>query len=105
MISFVYKISCNDEKIKEIYIGSSSGSFNKRYSDHKYNCNTLGCPKYNTFKYNFIRDNGGFSNWKMEILEEYLNITDKELLKEETKYLKKYDKVLNKRLPIKFIEE
>ena len=51
MKSFVYKLYCKDENIKEVYIGSSKRCFSKRYGDHKYNCNTFDCPKYNCYKY------------------------------------------------------
>lgn len=98
--SFVYKLYCDG--IDEVYIGSSKNTLCKRYGDHKYNCNNKGCPKYNQSKYKFIRENGGFDKWKMEVLEEYINIDEIDLLLEEKKHIENYEKVLNERLPIKF---
>lgn len=100
--SYVYKFSCNDPNIEEVYIGSSKyNPLFTRLSDHKYNCNCVFSPKYYQHKYKFMRNTGGFDNWVMTILQEYENITNIELLKEEKKYIESFEKVLNKKLPIR----
>ena len=38
--SMIYKICCNDLKIKEIYIGSTT-NFTKRKQTHKSYCNNI----------------------------------------------------------------
>ena len=99
---FIYKIFSKDSNIEEVYIGSSKTTLGKRFGDHRYNCNNFGCPKYNQYKYKFMRQHGGFDNWDIIILEKYDDIDEFDLLLEERKYIESFEKVLNKRLPIKF---
>ena len=87
----VYQISCVDSNIDEIYIGSTE-NFKDRITTHK--------KKYNSgykFKvYNFIRANGGLSNWDIipiEIID--FPISKLELRQYEQGYLDKYKPRLN----------
>ena len=62
----IYKISCLDENVKEIYIGHTTIKLKIRQRVHRSYC------KYNTSKlYSYIRANGGFENFKFEIIEHY----------------------------------
>ena len=58
-----YKIYCSDNNIQGIYIGSTK-NFKKRKSEHFYSSNTD-----NSIFYQTIRENGGWQNWIMEIIE------------------------------------
>ena len=59
-----YKISCLQADVLDLYIGHT-GNFVKRKFDHKKSCvNNVSCSLYDV-----IRQHGGWSNWKMEILE------------------------------------
>jgi len=67
--SVIYKIVCNTDKTL-IYIGSSC-NFITRKSHHKSSCNNPNGKKYNYPLYTMIRDNGGWDNFRMVIIEEY----------------------------------
>jgi len=69
MIYYIYKIVCNDVSVTDFYVGSTSNIRNRKW-DHKSNCNNENCKKYNQKIYQTIRDNGGWDNWRIVILEE-----------------------------------
>jgi len=66
----IYTIRCKDETITEEYIGSTT-NFNQRKNSHKSTCNNEKDIHYNESKYKFIRNNGGWDNWDMIMVEEY----------------------------------
>jgi len=61
----IYKITCIDEKVPGIYVGSTK-SFVKRQRKHKQESSN---EKNNIKLYNTIRDNGDWVNWEIKILE------------------------------------
>ena len=67
--SVIYKIVCNTDGTL-IYIGSTC-SFTTRKSQHKLICNSPNSKKYNLPVYKMIRENGGWDNFRMVIIEEY----------------------------------
>jgi hypothetical protein len=69
MSYIIYKICCDDLP-EFIYVGSTK-SFIKRKNRHKHNCNN-GCTQK---LYTTIRENGGWDNWRMVIIEECGEIT------------------------------
>jgi hypothetical protein len=69
MIYYIYKIVCNDVSITDFYVGSTSNIRNRK-CDHKSNCNNENSKKYNIKIYQTIRENGGWDNWRMVVLEE-----------------------------------
>ena len=71
MISGIYAIVCKDMKIEELYIGSTCNLENRIYK-HKYCCNNNNNLKV----YQFIRENGGFDNFKFIVLEHYKGETE-----------------------------
>ncbi len=64
---FVYKLFCDD--VNDFYIGSSF-DMKERKRQHIKNCYYSKGKEYNCKVYTFIRANGGFDNWKFEILVE-----------------------------------
>lgn len=66
----IYKICCNDVNIKEVYVGHTTDIIRRR-QQHKHNCNYENRKEYNDYKYQFIRDNGGWENWSLVPVEEY----------------------------------
>jgi len=68
MVSGVYCIVSKDTDIQEVYIGSCV-DLNKRITYHKGFCNNKNGKEYNFKLYQFIRENGGFNNWKFIWLE------------------------------------
>lgn len=82
--SIIYKICCRNLEIKELYIGSTT-NFSRRKCEHKTDCNNKNKKSYNYRVYQFIRDNGGWSNFDMVQIEQY-NATDKNSLHARERY-------------------
>jgi len=95
----VYKLKCINPNITEFYIGSSV-NIKKRIADHKTDCNNISIKnkKYNKKVYRFIRDNGGWDNWKFETLLE-VEVESKEELR--LKYERQYQLNLKPELNVK----
>ena len=104
MICCVYKIYCKDPEVKETYIGSTKKFYNREQS-HKSNCANSNSKEYNTFLYQFIRQNGGWDNFNMEIIEEFDEISKDDLLEKEKHYIKVNESKLNKNSPKQTMEE
>ena len=68
VLSGVYSIVCKDTNIQELYIGSTE-DFDVRLGKHKSDCNNKNSKEYNKNVYQFIRENGGWDNWKFIWLE------------------------------------
>jgi hypothetical protein len=91
---FIYKLCCLDVNVKEIYIGSST-NFKQRKKNHKSGCNNEKNKSYNSYKYKFIRDNGGWSNWTMIELYKYPCNDKRELECEENRVMIELQSQLN----------
>jgi len=98
--SIVYRISCKDQTITRIYIGSSV-NFKQRLYSHKSICNNQTSPYYNCMLYTYIRDNGGWGNFKMEVIEDVICENLRELHRKERYYMDVLGATLNKRRPYK----
>lgn len=70
--TIIYKIFCKDTTIPDLYVGYTT-NFVQRKHAHKQNCNN-NKSNYNYKLYDFIRNNGGWINWQMEIIA-YFNYT------------------------------
>jgi hypothetical protein len=68
--TIIYKITCKDLLINEIYIGHTT-NFVQRKHTHKISCINEKSKNYNCKLYEVIRKNGGWDNWKMEIIDFY----------------------------------
>ena len=66
--SRIYKIYCKLSGIDEYYVGSTA-NFISRCVLHKSDCNNIKSPRYNYKLYNYIRNNGGWENFTVEVLE------------------------------------
>jgi len=62
----IYKIASLDPKVKDIYIGSTA-DLKQRKIHHKSSCNN---ENNKTKVYQYIRDNGGWENFKVYVVEE-----------------------------------
>ena len=83
----IYKICCKDTDITDIYVGHTT-NINDRIRCHKDNCNYPKNKKYHFKVYDFIRNNGGWDNWNIIVLEEYpCNSYTDALIKERELYL------------------
>lgn len=101
----IYKLCCKDANITEIYIGSTVNKY-RRKGNHKTVCNNPNSNKYNYYVYQFIRENGGFDNWDLVILEEYPTENKNELVWKEREYIELLKPALNSaKRPIVTTEE
>jgi len=94
----IYKLCCKDANITDIYIGSTT-SFRHRKAGHKSDCNNENSKKYNFNLYKCIRENGGFLNWEMILVEYYSCKTKLELEKKEREIIEELKPTLNKTIP------
>jgi len=80
----IYKIVCDDMP-DYVYVGSTS-NFTNRKCGHKSNCFNINSKKYNYKLYSTIRENGGWDNWRMVIInecEEGITKTQAHIIEEE----------------------
>lgn len=98
----VYQIKCKDTNVREVYIGSTF-NLNQRVMKHRTRCLNQNDPAYNTFLYQFIRQNGGFDNFVFNVLEEF---EDKQKMKiAERHHIDKNNLNLNSHLPLRDAKE
>jgi hypothetical protein len=86
----------DDVELENIYIGSTA-NFRMRKCQHKNSCNSVNDRNHNESKYQYIRDNGGWDNWKMVWIEDYPCKSKRELLLREDEVMLQYQNRLNKR--------
>ena len=91
--SVIYKIVCNTDDTL-IYVGSSC-SFTTRKSQHKCVCYSPNSKKYNLPLYRMIRNNGGWENFRMVIIEQYPCETKTELHIREEELRVEYNANMN----------
>ena len=99
-----YKFICLNSDINSCYVGST-GNFKKRKADHKTVCNSENHRSYNYKIYQTIRENGGWSNWKMIEIGERENITKRDAEQIEEEYRKELKADMNERRPFITPEE
>ena len=100
----IYKLCCNDTDITDIYIGSTCNFTHRKYL-HKSKCNNEKDKNYNYYVYKFIRENGGWDNWSMILVEEVCCENKKQLNQKEREWIEKLKSTLNKKLPNRTPEE
>ena len=83
--TIIYKIFCKDPNVSDIYVGHTT-NFVQRKHAHKQNSMNSKSPCYDLKLYKIIRDNGGWDNWCMEIVN-FFNCKDSyEARKKEQEY-------------------
>lgn len=92
-----YKIFCKDESITDCYVGKTS-NFNIRQSQHKSNCNNSNKKDYKIYLYEYIRNNGDWDNWNIEVLEK-VNCNEEEAKVFERKWYNELHPTLNTQIP------
>jgi predicted GIY-YIG superfamily endonuclease len=60
----IYKISCKDPFVTDLYVGHTT-DFTKRLKSHRHAC---GDATAQNKLYTFMREHGGWQNWKMEMV-------------------------------------
>ena len=72
--TIIYKITCKEPSVTELYVGHTT-NFVQRKHAHKQNCINDKASNYKYKLYEVIRDNGGWNNWRMEIVN-FFNCKD-----------------------------
>jgi hypothetical protein len=89
-----YKISCKDAAITDLYIGHTI-NFVQRKATHKQGCNNPKTATYNLKLYNVIRRNGGWTNWRMDIIAHHDCKDLRDARTKEQEYFILYNATLN----------
>ena len=92
--TFFYKIFCKDAAITDLYIGHTI-NFVQRKSAHKQGCNNPKSDYYNRKLYNVIRQNGGWNNWRMDIIAYHDCKDQHDARTKEQEYFISYNATLN----------
>ena len=100
----IYKLCCKDPTITDIYIGSTC-NFTKRKYGHKSISQNPNNKRHNQKVYSYIRDNGGFDNWDMILLELVSVSNKREKEQKERIWIDKLKSSLNTYLPTQTITE
>jgi hypothetical protein len=93
-----YKIVCNDINITECYVGHTT-NFIKRKQYHKGSCNNENDKAFNYNIYKFIRENGGWENWDMVMIEKSKCENSLDAKKKEREYIEQLKASLNMNIP------
>ena len=89
-----YKIVSKDLNILDIYVGHTT-NFTKRKNSHKSACNNSNDVNYNTHVYKFIRNNDGWINFSMILIDTLPCINKLEAEKKERIYIETLNATLN----------
>ena len=96
--TIIYKITCKNETISDVYVGHTTNFVQRKYA-HKICC-TNNNNNNNCKLYQVIRNNGGWDNWKMEIID-VINCKDLyETRKKEQEYVVLFKATLNSIEPL-----
>lgn len=98
--TIIYKITCKDPNITDKYVGHTIDFVKRRYA-HSNNAQSEKSPNYNLKLYKFIRDNGGWNNWKMEIVNFYNCNNLREAKEKEQEHYIELQATLNSIEPLK----
>jgi hypothetical protein len=92
--SRIYKIWSDDEGVNEFYIGSSA-DFKKRCKTHYSKCNNPIANEYENKLYTYIRNNGGFGNFYIHIIQKLSCKNNRELREIEQQWITQLKHTLN----------
>jgi hypothetical protein len=65
--TIIYKITCKDAGIKDVYVGHTT-NFVQRKRAHKQSCVNPKSTNHACKLYAIMREHGGWTNWRMEIV-------------------------------------
>ena len=93
-----YKIVCKNVDIHDIYVGHTT-DFTTRKTRHKNICMNPNFKGHNSRVYSFIRDNGGWDNFDMILIERTKCEDILDAKRKERKYIEDMQATLNSNLP------
>ena len=99
-----YKIVCRDTTITDCYVGHTT-DFKRRNTMHQTTSNNENGKGYTAYVYKFIRDNGGFENFDMILIETKFCNNSLEAKREERNYIEQLNASLNTNIPSRTHDE
>jgi len=102
--TIMYKIVCDDLTIKDCYVGHTTNMTKRKYK-HKTACNNEKNKAHNRKIYKIIRQNGGWSNWSMLLIETFPCKDKHEACKREREIFEELDAKMNMVKPYRTQEE
>ena len=103
-IGYIYRIFCLDTSIKDEYIGSTT-NIRQRKCAHKNAHKNEKHKSYNKKVYQYIRANGGWDNWRMDLVEEIEFGTRQELNRREGEVIQSRGATLNRQVAGRTVQE
>jgi len=101
----IYKlVHFDDLNDENIYIGHTTNMVKRRYNHKKACCNPNN-KDYNSKAYQFIRENGGWDNWEMILVEKYSCNSINEAIARERYWKEHLKATLNTVVPGRTIKE
>jgi hypothetical protein len=97
--TIIYKITCKNKTITDVYVGHTT-NFVQRKHAHKQNCINNKTTNYRCKLYEVIRANGGWPNWKMEIINFFKCADHYDARKKEQEYFVALGATLNSIEPL-----
>jgi hypothetical protein len=98
--TIIYKIICKDPSVKDMYVGHTTNFVQRKHNHKSSCCNNKDSPYNNCKLYQVIRNNGGWKNWSMEIVD-FCKCNDLyEARKKEQEYFILLNATLNSNEPI-----
>jgi len=97
--TIIYKITCKNPDIKDVYVGHTT-NFVQRKHGHKQCCINSKSLSYACKLYETIRNNGGWDNWAMEIINFCNCANHYEARKKEQEYFISLNATLNSLEPM-----
>ena len=102
--TIIYKIVCNDLNVTDCYVGHTINMTKRKYW-HKSACTNEKNKAYNFKIYKIIRENGGWENWTMLLVEKFPCKDNHEACKRERELYEELDAKMNTRRPYLTKEE
>jgi len=97
--TIIYKIFCKDSNVTDVYVGHTTNFVQRKYA-HKQGCINNKSPNYKCKLYEVIRNNNGWDNWHMEIVN-FFNCKDQyEARNKEQEYFILLNATLNSIEPL-----
>lgn len=94
-----YKIYCTNNSVSDIYVGHTTNFVQRKYY-HKRACNNDRDSNHNLKVYKFIRSNGGWNNWRMDIIGFHDCDDHYQARKVEQQYFESLNATLNSIAPL-----
>jgi len=102
--TIIYKIVCNDLNVNQCYVGHTT-DMTKRKWGHKSVCNNDKNKGHNHKIYKIIRENGGWDNWNMLLVEKFPCKDKYDACKREREVYEELDAKMNMLIPYRTQEE